>query len=150
MTKDEVKKALKHCSSVSADMCVGCPYAKCDEGDYLCSDGRIYKDALEALTKQEQEIKDIRILVLKLAQQSYDKFIELLLMQQREIDKLNVVINQHNYECFACNLNQDKIANHAKLAILKALQKNEMVIHDNFGLADLEQLIKEFEEVKAE
>nr|DAN13738.1 MAG TPA: SECRETED 45 KDA PROTEIN CYCLE, PEPTIDOGLYCAN, CHAP, CELL [Caudoviricetes sp.] len=52
MTKDEIKKGLEFCK---ADWCVMCPYCNC-----IGCEGFLKQDALTLITKQEQEIEQLK------------------------------------------------------------------------------------------
>lgn len=64
MTKDEIKKALKCCTTMTRDgvgMCNECPYNKRDKYGYiLCGNQNIQKDALNLITEQEKEIERLK------------------------------------------------------------------------------------------
>lgn len=57
MNKDEIKKALRCCASLST-YCIDCPYY--NNGDFSCDDGKINLDALDIITKQEKEIDALK------------------------------------------------------------------------------------------
>ena len=56
MNKDEIKKALRCCASLST-YCIDCPYY--NNGDFSCDDGKMHLDALNLITEQEKEIEQI-------------------------------------------------------------------------------------------
>ena len=58
MTKDEIKKALECCSNSRLSSCNNCPYN--NSGKFSCCDGEMYKDALNLITEQEQEIERLK------------------------------------------------------------------------------------------
>lgn len=58
MTKDEIKKALECCSNPSINSCKNCSYN--NNGKFSCCDGEMYKDALNLITEQEQEIERLK------------------------------------------------------------------------------------------
>lgn len=58
MTKDEIKKALECCSNSSINSCKNCPYN--NNGEFSCCDGEMYKDSLNLITEQEQEIEKLK------------------------------------------------------------------------------------------
>lgn len=57
MTKEDIKKALKCCSDWSS--CDNCPYYYARGGE-SCVERRLLKDALNLITKQEQEIEELK------------------------------------------------------------------------------------------
>lgn len=76
MNKDEIKKALGYCASDSIDDCKNCPYA--DNGPFACSIS-MYKDALNIITEQEEEIERLK--------DDYAKLQELFAQYQMASDK---------------------------------------------------------------
>lgn len=56
MNKNEIKKALRCCASLST-YCIDCPYY--NNGDFSCDDGKMNLDALDLITEQEKEIKQL-------------------------------------------------------------------------------------------
>ena len=58
MNKDEIKKALRCCASLST-YCIDCPYYNND--DFSCDDGKMHLDALDLITEQEKEIDRLKI-----------------------------------------------------------------------------------------
>lgn len=59
MNKDEIKKALVCCSNPSINSCKDCLYA--NNGKFSCRDGEMFKDTLDLITKQENEIDRLKI-----------------------------------------------------------------------------------------
>ena len=57
MNKDAIKKALEYCAGDSIDDCKNCPYA--NNGPFACSIS-MYKDALNLITEQEEEINALQ------------------------------------------------------------------------------------------
>lgn len=55
MNKDDIKKALECCSNPGINSCKDCPYN--NNGEFSCCDGEMYKDALNLITEQENEIE---------------------------------------------------------------------------------------------
>ena len=76
MNKDEIKKALEYCAGDSIDDCKNCPYA--DNGPFACSIS-MYKDALNLITEQEEEIEQLK--------DDYAKLQELFAQYQIASDK---------------------------------------------------------------
>ena len=76
MNKDAIKKALEYCASDSIDDCKNCPYA--DNGPFACSIS-MYKDALNLITEQEEEIEQLK--------DDYAKLQELFAQYQIASDK---------------------------------------------------------------
>ena len=58
MTNKDIKKALECCSNPSIAHCNDCKYNK--NGYFICSNGEMYKDALNLIIKQEQKIKQLK------------------------------------------------------------------------------------------
>ena len=58
MTKKDIKKALECCSNPSINSCNNCPYN--NHGEFSCCDGEMCKDALNLITEQEKEIKQLK------------------------------------------------------------------------------------------
>ena len=59
MNKDEIKKALECCSNPGINSCKDCPYA--NNGKFSCRDGEMFKDTLDLVTEQENEIDRLKI-----------------------------------------------------------------------------------------
>ena len=76
MNKDEIKKALEYCASNSINDCKNCPYA--NNGPFACSIS-MYKDALNLITEQEEEIEQLK--------DDYAKLQELFAQYQMASDK---------------------------------------------------------------
>ena len=76
MNKDAIKKALEYCAGDSIDDCKNCPYA--DNGPFACSIS-MYKDALNLITEQEEEIERLK--------DDYAKLQELFAQYQIASDK---------------------------------------------------------------
>ena len=58
MTNKDIKKALECCSNPSINFCKDCPYN--NNGEFSCCDGEMCKDALNLITEQEKEIKQLK------------------------------------------------------------------------------------------
>ena len=58
MNSEDIKKALECCSNPSINSCKGCPYN--NTGEFSCCDGEMCKDALNLITEQEKEIKQLK------------------------------------------------------------------------------------------
>ena len=58
MTNKDIKKALECCSNPSINFCKDCPYN--NKGEFSCCDGEMCKDALNLITEQEKEIKQLK------------------------------------------------------------------------------------------
>ena len=58
MNKDKIMKALECCSNPSINYCKDCPYSK--NGKFGCRDGQMFKDTLDLIIKQENEIEQLR------------------------------------------------------------------------------------------
>ena len=56
MNKDEIKKALRCCASLST-YCIDCPYY--NNGEFSCDDGKMHLDALNIITEQEKKIEQL-------------------------------------------------------------------------------------------
>lgn len=54
MNKDEIKKALVLCQMSAVSTCRDCPYTE------NCDGTQLYKDALNLITEQEQEIAELK------------------------------------------------------------------------------------------
>lgn len=113
MNKDDIKKALVCCSNPSINSCKDCPYA--NNGKFSCCDGEMFKDTLDLITKQENEIEyrkkqyDNQIAENTRLYIEYDKAFERLKAQQREIDRLKIQLEQANariVNCHGCELEE--------------------------------------------
>ncbi len=113
MNKDEIKKALECCSKPSINSCKDCPYA--NNGKFSCRDGVMFKDALDLIIQQENEIEyrkkqyDNQVSENTQLHIEYDKAFERLKAQQREIDRLKIQLEQANagiVNCSGCELVQ--------------------------------------------
>ena len=58
MTNKDIKKALECCSNPSIAHCNDCKYNK--NGYFICSNGEMYKDALNLISEQEKEIDALK------------------------------------------------------------------------------------------
>ena len=58
MNIDDIKKGLWCCSNPSINSCKNCPYN--NNGEFSCCDGEMYKDALNLITEQEEEIERLK------------------------------------------------------------------------------------------
>lgn len=58
MNIDDIKKGLECCSSPRLSSCNNCPYN--NNGEFSCRDGEMYKDALNLITEQEEEIDRLK------------------------------------------------------------------------------------------
>ena len=58
MNIDDIKKGLECCSNPRLSSCNNCPYN--NKGEFSCCDGEMYKDALNLITEQEQEIDRLK------------------------------------------------------------------------------------------
>ena len=58
MNIDDIKKGLECCSNPRLSSCNNCPYN--NNGEFSCSDGEMYKDALNLITEQEEEIERLK------------------------------------------------------------------------------------------
>ena len=58
MNSEDIKKALECCSNPSINFCKNCPYN--NNGEFSCCDGEMHKDALNLVTEQEKEIKQLK------------------------------------------------------------------------------------------
>lgn len=70
MNKDEIKKGLECCSSPRLSSCNNCPYN--NNGEFSCSDGEMYKDALNLITEQEKEIEQLKEQIEELRNEKWD------------------------------------------------------------------------------
>lgn len=111
MNKDDIKKALECCSNPSVNSCKDCPYA--NNGKFSCRDGEMFKDTLDLIAEQENEIEyrkkqyDNQIAENTRLHIEYDKAFERLKAQQREIDRLKLQLGQANagiVNCSGCEL----------------------------------------------
>lgn len=113
MNKDDIKKALVCCSNPSINYCKDCPYSK--NGKFSCRDGEMFKDTLDLITKQENEIAYIKKQYDNQVSENtqlhieYDKAFDRLKAQQREIDRLKIQLEQANagiVNCHGCELEE--------------------------------------------
>ena len=75
MNKNEIKKALRCCASLSSH-CIICPYY--NNGDFSCDDGKMHLDALNIIIEQEKEFEIEKKAVAKeILQCLYDKCYEI-------------------------------------------------------------------------
>ena len=91
MTKDEIKKALECCSNPSINSCKNCPYN--NNGKFSCCDGEMYKDSLNLITEQEEEIERLRT-TLGQCNTELNSALESLKSQCREIGELKAGVKQ--------------------------------------------------------
>lgn len=107
MNKDDIKKAWVCCSNPSVNSCKDCPYA--NNGKFSCRDGEMFKDTLDLITEQENEIEyrkkqyDNQIAENTRLHIEYDKAFERLKAQQREIDRLKTQLEQANARIVNCS-----------------------------------------------
>lgn len=107
MNKDDIKKALVCCSNPSINYCKDCPYA--NDGKFSCRDGEMFKDTLDLITEQENEIEyrkkqyDNQVSENTRLYIEYDKAFERLKAQQREIDRLKIQLEQANARIVNCS-----------------------------------------------
>lgn len=107
MTSEEIKKALLCCSNPSDNSCKDCPYA--NNGKFSCRDGIMFKDTLDLMTEQENEIEyrkkqyDNQIAENTRLHIEYDKAFDRLKAQQREIDRLKIQLEQANAQIVNCS-----------------------------------------------
>lgn len=113
MKKDEIKKGLEFCK---ADWCVMCPYCNC-----IGCEGFLKQDALTLITKQEQEIEQLKAEFKQLETNA-----EILARGVRDL-------NHENYEL------TEKIKQ-AKIDVLTELKKK---IHDTRLNDDTAEIIIE-------
>lgn len=74
MDKNEIKKALRCCASLST-YCIDCPYY--NNGDFSCDDGKMHLDAHNIIIEQEKELEIEKKAVAKeILQRLYDKCYE--------------------------------------------------------------------------
>ena len=113
MNKYEIKKALECCSNPSINSCKDCPYA--NNGKFSCRDGEMFKDTLDLIIQQENEIEyrkkqyDNQVSENIQLHIEYDKAFERLTAQQREIDRLKIQLEQANagiVNCHGCELEE--------------------------------------------
>ena len=78
MTKKQIKKALALCQDGRVSVCRDCPYTK------NCDGTQLFKDALDLITKQEKDIKQLKTECALLDD-------ELRIARQDTIDALNKV-----------------------------------------------------------
>ena len=81
---DEIKTALKHCSSTKNNVCSCCPYDCHNDGAYICVD-KLLRDALAYIQQLEAELDDEKnkneILIF-----DNDKLMEEIAQAERERD----------------------------------------------------------------
>ena len=121
MNKDDIKKALECCSNSRVSSCNNCPYN--NKGEFSCSDGEMYKDALNLITEQEQEIEKLKAenvrLTTKLGQ---------VLLSIDTVKEMNAMCN------IAAQVKQ------AKIDVLNELKKKKSI-----AIWDINELLKEYE-----
>ena len=76
MTKKQIKKALTLCQDGRVSVCRDCPYTE------NCDGTQLFKDALDLITKQEKDIKQLKTECALLDD-------ELRIARQNTIDVLN-------------------------------------------------------------
>lgn len=130
MTKDEIKKALKCCQDYDYDSCADCPYRTHSEN---CTND-ILQDALNIITEQEKEIKQ-----LKAEYKQLNTNAEILARGVRDL-------NHENYEL------TEKVKQ-AKIDVLNELKKRSYCDntftdgkwHRYVLIDDIDKLIEEIE-----
>ena len=159
MNKDDIKKALECCSNPSINYCKDCPYA--NNGKFSCRDGEMFKDTLDLITEQENEIAyrkkqyDSQIAENTRLHIEYDKAFERLKAQQREIDRLKIQLEQANVgivNCSGCELLETN-------AVKEFAEKLKERCHNYYpsidyyccsqkavNVKDIDELLKEYEE----
>lgn len=151
MNKDEIKKALECCSNPSINYCKDCPYA--NNGKFSCRDGEMFKDTLDLMTEQENEIEyrkkqyDNQIAENTRLYIEYDKAFDRLKAQQREIDRLKIQLEQANariVNCSGSELDETKaVKEFAEKLKEKAYTNNycqEVILK-----SEIDELLKEYE-----
>ena len=83
MTKKQIKKALALCQDGRVSVCRDCPYTE------NCDGTQLFKDALDLITKQEKDIKQLKTECALLDD-------ELRIARQETIDVLNKVKEKLN------------------------------------------------------
>ena len=162
MNKDDIKKALVCCSNPSINSCKDCPYA--NNGKFSCRDGEMFKDTLDLMTEQENEIEyrkkqydnqtaeNTRLYI------EYDKAFERLKAQQREIDRLKIQLEQANARIVNCSGSELDETNAVKEFAEKLKEEYRKLEQHHIGRYDLnghsaiyeceikiDELIKEYE-----
>ena len=97
MNKDEIKKALRCCASLST-YCIDCPYY--NNGDFSCDDGKMHLDALNIIIEQEKEIEQLtRECAKEILQCLYDKCYEIQNLREcvAHITPLDILILAKEY-----------------------------------------------------
>lgn len=151
MTSEEIKKALLCCSNPSDNSCKNCPYA--NNGKFSCRDGKMFKDTLDLMTEQENEIEyrkkqyDNQIAENTRLYIEYDKAFERLKAQQREIDRLKIQLEQANAGIVnpsGCKLDETNgVKEFAEKVKEKAYTNNycqEVILK-----SEIDELLKEYE-----
>ena len=160
MNKDEIKKALECCSNPSINYCKDCPYA--NNGEFSCRDGVMFKDALDLIIQQENEIEyrkkqyDNQVSENTQLHIEYDKAFERLKAQQREIDRLKIQLEQANagiVNCSGCELVQinavEEFAEKLKDLLYTVYGKHGAPLGDFTAediACDIDELLKEYEQ----
>ena len=160
MSEDEIKKALECCSNPSINYCKDCPYA--NNGKFSCRDGVMFKDTLDLITNQENEIEyrkkqynnqiaeNTRLYI------EYDKAFERLKAQQREIDRLKIQLEQANagiVNCHGCELDEtngvEEFAERLKDLLYTVYGKHGAPLGDLTAediACEIDELLKEYKE----
>ena len=98
MDKNEIKKALRCCASLST-YCIDCPYY--NNGDFSCDDGKMHLDALNIIIEQEKELEIEKKAVAKeILQCLYDKCYEIQNLREcvAHITPLDILILAKQYD----------------------------------------------------
>lgn len=124
MNIDDIKKGLECCSSPRLSSCNNCPYN--NNGEFSCSDGEMYKDALNLITEQEEEIERLK----------------------SENEELTKVVSSKVYDLID-NVKEISDAREAceqqsKIDVLNEL-RNRLVVYYPSVISVIDELIKEYE-----
>lgn len=111
MNKDEIKKALVLCQMSAVSTCRDCPYIE------NCDGTQLYKDALDLITEQEQEIERLKAEFKQLQTNA-----EILARGVRDL-------NHENYEL------TEKI----KQAQIDVLNKVKDIVFDYLGVKNIKE-----------
>lgn len=98
MDKNEIKKALKCCTS-PITYCIDCPYY--NNGNFNCDDGKMHLDALNIIIEQEKELEIEKKAVAKeILQCLYDKCYEIQNLREcvAHITPLDILILAKQYD----------------------------------------------------
>lgn len=128
MNKDEIKKALECCSNQSINSCKDCLYA--NNGKFSCRDGEMFKDTLDLITEQEQEIERLKA----------------------EIERLERVINDQNELCWSCKKSvkefAEKLKEYINNKVIADFDDSDSVKYYTIDLdefeSEIDELLKEY------